>query len=296
MKYFFLFFLFILSLKGICQLQGTVLDKETNNQIPFANVWIENEIIGTTSDRNGIFRFSESYKGKNLIISAVGYESRCIIIDSLSLKILLVPKIYLIPEIIVTPKKKTELVICQYNTAQIYNYTGCTIPQIFARYFPYKDEYQSTPFIKSIRLKTYSKIESCFNLRFLTVNPKGEPGTDIIKDNLVIRVKKGRRNLVIDNFNSTQIQIPQQGLFIAVEFLIIKENEMEMWGNNIDTNKKVKATTYMPFIGAQKNEDFNNGWVYTGGKWENNEFGSIFAKMTKRNIKYCIAMEVILRD
>lgn len=217
-------------------------------------------------------------------------------IDSSSLEVLLVPKNYLIPEITVTPKKKTELVISQYKTSQIYNYTGCCSPQIFARYFPYKDEYQSISFIKSIKLKTYSKIESCFNLRFLTVNPKGEPGTDILKDNLVIKVKKGRRNLVIDNFNSTQIQIPQQGLFIAVEFLIIKENEIEMWGNNIDINKKMKFTTYMPFIGAQKNEDVNNGWVYAGGKWENNEFGRVIAKMTKKNMNYCIAMEVVLSN
>lgn len=295
MKYLILFLLLILSFNGFCQVKGTVVDEETKKPITYSNVWIENENVGTTSDMNGVFQFNESNIGKNLIISAIGYESQHILIDSSFLEIMLVPKIYLISEILVKPKKKTELIISKYKKSQINTYSGGS-PQIYARYFPYKDEYKNTPFIKSIKIETYSKIASSFNLRFLTVNSNGEPNSDLLKDNLIINAKKGKRSLVIDDFKGAQIEIPQEGIFIALEFLIIKENKCNVWTKNIKTGEKIKSTVSMPFIGAEKDEDINNGWVYSKGKWKNDEFNSIFTNTIKNKIKYCIAMEVILTD
>lgn len=55
-------------------IKGKLLEKETNNPIPFAHVFIEGTLIGTTSDENGYFNLKmEEISSKPLIASAIGY-------------------------------------------------------------------------------------------------------------------------------------------------------------------------------------------------------------------------------
>lgn len=296
MKYSILVLVLIFSVKGYSQLQGIVLSNETLSPIPYTNIWIENEDIGTTSDVNGKFRFNENHSNKKLIVSAIGYESLSLPIDSFFLQIKLVPKIYQISEVNVNPNQKKEELIMSHLEKQS-SFCGIMTPQIFARYFPFKSEYMNTPFIKSIKLRTRSlKIESCFNLRFLTVNENGEPGEDILSDNLIVNVKRGVKNTAIKNFNNTTISIPEKGLFVAIEFLIIEKNAIRLKGKEVNTGEINEITCFMPLIAGQKNNDTVNGWVYNRGKWMDNGFGSIFRDTHKKNENYCIAMEVVLNN
>ena len=93
------------------QTEGIVIDKETNSPVPFANIWIANEEIGTTSDKSGVFVFNSDYRSKTLIVSAIGYERLQIQIDSLYTEVALVSRIYQIPEVTVLPKSYDEIVI-----------------------------------------------------------------------------------------------------------------------------------------------------------------------------------------
>jgi hypothetical protein len=53
MKAILLLFLFSISLSA--QIKGVVKDSLTGNPIPYVNIWIENENIGTTSEEDGSF-------------------------------------------------------------------------------------------------------------------------------------------------------------------------------------------------------------------------------------------------
>ena len=67
----FLFFTFSLN----AQIRGVVKDSISGEPIPFVNIWVENETIGTTSEIDGSF-FLEASKEKNIVISVLGYERK----------------------------------------------------------------------------------------------------------------------------------------------------------------------------------------------------------------------------
>jgi hypothetical protein len=295
MRHFITLILLLISGEILSQTKGIVLNKNTNAPVPYANIWIANENMGTTSDKNGLFAFKEDLKNKLLIISSIGFESEQIHIDSPNLKLYLIPKTYFIKEIIVTPRQNKEIVIGNYRKSQIHQFVGPTTPQIFARLFPYKVEYADNHFIKRIRIETLSRIESIINLRLFYVNDNGGPGEDILNTNFLIKVKKGRKITTIDSFDEYKIRFPKEGLFIALEYLIIEENEYQFNYYDKDLNKKVTVTSYMPMIGTIKTDNSLNSWVYRNGKWEK-DLGKKTEEMTDDKKNYFVAMEITLTN
>jgi len=65
----------IVSQFSFSQIRGVVKDSISGEPIPYVNIWVENEAIGTTSEVNG--SVSLDLKGeKVLVFSALGYESK----------------------------------------------------------------------------------------------------------------------------------------------------------------------------------------------------------------------------
>ena len=57
------------------QITGSVKDSKENSPLPFANVFINNSTMGTTTNEDGVFHFAIKQPGKyRLVISYVGYE------------------------------------------------------------------------------------------------------------------------------------------------------------------------------------------------------------------------------
>ena len=71
MKYLFLI---LFSISFFSQTKGIVVD-ESGKPIPYVNIWVENENIGTTSEENGAFSINVS-DNKYLIFSAIGYVTQ----------------------------------------------------------------------------------------------------------------------------------------------------------------------------------------------------------------------------
>ena len=66
--------LLLMSFYVSAQTKGVVVD-ESGKPIPYVNIWVENENIGTTSEENGEFSINVS-DNKYLIFSAIGYETQ----------------------------------------------------------------------------------------------------------------------------------------------------------------------------------------------------------------------------
>ena len=75
-KIIFVFFLLFLFIKVNAQFVGTVLDKQTNEPVSFADIYYPDLKTGTTTDDKGEFTLSH-YNQKNihLIISYIGYKT-----------------------------------------------------------------------------------------------------------------------------------------------------------------------------------------------------------------------------
>ena len=55
------------------QITAKIIDSETSQNIPYVNIWVENENIGTTSNEQGKFILNID-KPKQIILSAIGYK------------------------------------------------------------------------------------------------------------------------------------------------------------------------------------------------------------------------------
>ena len=98
----------IVSQFAFSQIRGVVKDSISGEPIPFVNIWVENETIGTTSEVDGSF-FLYLKEEKVLVFSALGYETKksSSKTDLISLK----PKVFELNEVVIEqPKFKKEIV------------------------------------------------------------------------------------------------------------------------------------------------------------------------------------------
>lgn len=135
---------------------------------------------------------------------------------------------------------------------------------MYTRYFPYDKKYDHVDKISYIKIycqKFQVNYKSKARIRVLSYNPKtNNPNIDIIRENLILTLKKGMNTIDISKYN---IPMPKEGVFVAIEWLIIEENAYEsVWYKN-----KIKHTkiSYGPILGANYYEKPQT-WLYWAGK------------------------------
>ncbi|MCO5268739.1 MAG: carboxypeptidase-like regulatory domain-containing protein [Brumimicrobium sp.] len=117
MKEFFWILLFFLGLsksmlgQNQIEIEGKIFDKETNEPIPFANIYNKSSKKGTISNTGGYFRILINEVTDTITISSIGYKEQTIKIkaDKKNYLIFLEENILLLNEIIVTPKDNAYL-------------------------------------------------------------------------------------------------------------------------------------------------------------------------------------------
>lgn len=249
------------------QISGTVKDSLTGKPIPYVNIWVENENIGTTSNENGFFNL-DSNDNKNIVFSALGYETKTI--SSLEVKnVLLHPKIYQLEEVIVENLKKTkELEIGDAKKIQHTHLSGDK-PWIYGKLFPFQEKYIETPYIKQITFFSKSEIkEAKIKIRIYEMNDS-IPSTDLLYEEVIVSVKKGMRKNTID-VSKNNIKFSEKGIVVGLEWLIIDENKY-IFEYKIDKSKsKNERINYAPSLVINYSET-EISFRYYGGKWIKNK-------------------------
>ena len=255
----FLLVFFLLGFYTSAQIRGVVKDSISGESIPYVNIWVENETIGTTSDVNGSFSL-EIKEEKVLVFSALGYEIK----KGSSKKeiIFLSPKVFELNEVVIErPKFQKEIEIgekLQKKAIRISDKVG----NLKAHYFPFRESYTKSRFIKKVKVFTQSQIANAkFKLRVLSVNSKGFPDADLIEEEIIVTVKKGRNENVI-NFEKYNLVFPENGVFIVFETLFLDTNKSQ----TSFANQKTKAITYEPGLSYNFVEE-ENSFVFTAKGW-----------------------------
>ena len=70
-----LFVLLLLGFYTSAQIKGVVKDSISGEPIPYVNIWVENETIGTTSEIDGSFQLA-SPLDKNIVFAILGYKKK----------------------------------------------------------------------------------------------------------------------------------------------------------------------------------------------------------------------------
>jgi hypothetical protein len=261
-------------------IKGFINDYEKGTPVSFANIAIVESGKGTTSNNDGYFELEiDSVNiSQTLNISCLSYENKRISIADLKInninKIKLRSVSYSLPEIVINNKsensRKKSIELNKLKRSKINGLLTCdNLPKIFARYFNCKNscfDYKISELkigFQEHQIKGKSKVR----IRILT---RGElnngPGKDILQENLIVYVKKGINKIDVSKYD---IHMPQEGIFIAVEWLIIEENEFE-W-DYIDTNeKKCTDILYGPILGANYRQK-SQTWLYWAGEWKKHD-------------------------
>lgn len=260
---FFFFITFSLS----AQIKGVVKDSISGEPIPYVNIWLENEAIGTTSETDGSFSL-EINGEKILVFSALGYETKRI--TSNVQTVVLKPKVMELKEVVVSRAKRSKTIKKNgFKKNKIKVFYGAGIePTIIAKKIEPTDEIIKHPYLKEINFVSLCQLEkSKLALRFFEIKADGKPGNDYLGENIVIIVKKGK-NINKLNLEKYNIRIPDKGFFIAFEFLTIEENKYT-FKKTYELEGKIEEkefVNFQPVIGTTPSEN-QNTYQYTKGMW-----------------------------
>jgi hypothetical protein len=246
------------------QIKGVVKDSVSGMPIPFVNIWVENEETGTTSDFDGSFSMNVKEVNKNLVFSALGFKRKTV--KTVNTKeVFLQATVIELNEVVLLNKKETKAIeIGKTQNAILQTFDNG--PKIEAKYFPYKDSYKKTQFIKKVSIQTDSKIEeSTIKIHFYSVNKDGSPGEELLNNDFLVIIKKGVLKNKFD-ISDHNLVMPINGIFVAYEKLMIESNKLER--QIVDPYTKTKKTkiTYYPLVLYNYVErDFL--YSFFGGKW-----------------------------
>lgn len=277
-KRLFLLLVFI-SCSLSAQIKGVVNDSLSGKPIPYVNIWVENENIGSTSEESGTFFINTTAKGKRLIFSTLGYEKKIIKASEAS-EVNLKPAAYLLNEVVISKSIETKSTEIGKTRNEIYQAFD-NGPKIDTKYFPYNTSYNKTKYLKQVTIYTDSRIENAIiKIHLYEVDYAGSPGQELLDKDFVVTVKKGTR---INRFDLKEfnLKFPKTGLFVGFEKLMIENNKTEKTIRDPNTNTSQIQKIYSPFL-LYNFVEREFSYTFSGGKWnrqtnqsENNSGGKM---------------------
>ena len=260
----FVLLLLLLSSGMYSQIKGIVLD-ESNKPIPYVNIWVENENIGATSEENGSFSIHLEDQNKILIFSALGFETKKVTVSNAE-KVVLKEIAFQLDEVIISKSRSTVEIEIGGSKNISHTHLSGGVPWIYAKRFNYSNDFSKTPFIKNTIIFTTSEIKNAtFKLRIFEVNKEGAPGLDLLNEDIIVIVKKGKGENKID-LTKHNLVLPQNGIFIAFEWMIIESNKIKFNYKEKNSNKNREYITFAPSIVCNPVE-LENTFEYIGGMW-----------------------------
>ncbi|MGZ4089712.1 MAG: carboxypeptidase-like regulatory domain-containing protein [Bacteroidia bacterium] len=220
----FLFIVSIISTPFFSQItcKGVLLDSATLKPIEFANIGIVGKGIGTVTNEKGEYLFvvPDSLADQKVRMSLIGYKPKTMIARyaSAKSKIVLVQEAANLDEVIVTVKK-TKIKILGNNTTHSGVTGGFTQNNLGAEMAVKLNithpKTQLRKFMVNITACTLDK--AMFRLNFYSVDEKGYPKENILKQNIIIEPKE-KTGLIEVDLKPYNIFIDED-VFVALEWI-----------------------------------------------------------------------------
>jgi hypothetical protein len=297
-------------LSSICHgqtdfVKGFVVDAETGAALPFANIIVSQRPTGTTSDKNGefIIKSDNFVKNDTLIISYIGYQSKKVCVKSVNENTIpLSPQMLFLDEFTVSAlSKRKKITLNKFSKRSCFilrtnKHSGsdeywlpyrAEEPTIEALYICNKDNIVSGNKIKKAVIYVNNLKDSCsFRLRIFNASEKKRPATDLLTESLVIAVTE-KEELVEVDLERFNLVIPENGIFVGFELLIIPENRfiLEL------PDGSGTYTQYSPFLQYYEvNQPKYDSWIYTKGKWTKHAPTLELSKNKTKNLTPAISL------
>lgn len=286
MKTFFTVLIIISSIISVnsqeISISGQIKDKESGDVLPYTNIMLKGYAIGTTSDNLGFFRlnYSDTVNSDTLVVSYIGYKSLELPINNIKNNTIELSQLTVdIKGIIIRPNTDRLKTIAlnkfskrdcslRYSIGP-FDTTGTLNipyrpkePTIESMFFPFDAKYSDYRRIKQITFRAKSFADSStIRLRIYRPTIDNRPGNDLLLKSLIVKVYKNHPDVTID-LSAENILMPESGIFIGFELLIIPDN-LTIITNNLGK----EAIVYSPFVYQIDTKEGGITWIYSKGEW-----------------------------
>ena len=249
---------------GLCgislnsQVSGKVIHAKTGSPISYVNVWVKSTTKGSTTGPNGEFIIEQGKVGDTLLVSCLGFQNQIVIAKAIN-EVPLIPAEIFLDEVVVVP-------MSQVTTREIRSYEKSSRLKNFyfnghyslARYFPYSEDYTTTPFIDRLTLVTESALKNViFRVYLLKADKNGDPSAYPLSEPYLLNCGKGKTEITV-NLIDEKIQVPQNGFFVVIDRLNLEQNKF---------SNKIASDILQPAIAMVKDGALTQTWMSFGGRW-----------------------------
>ncbi len=189
------------------EFSGLILDKKTNQPLPYVNIGILNREIGTVSNSNGKFslELKEEFKNDTIRISSISFKPVEILIRNIIQKT--EPTIYKLEEdiselneVVITAKSFKKRTLGNKTESKFVS-TGFSYDQLGAEMGVKINIRKNPTIVDAFNFNIpYNRLsaKSVFRLNFYSIN-KRKPGVNLLKDNILFTIEpKQKGNVTID--------------------------------------------------------------------------------------------------
>lgn len=256
--------------------EGKVYDERTKEPIPYVNLSFLNTLKGTSTDEEGYFFLDipKTHLDKKVHISSLGYKDTIVEAKKLFQEkhIDMVAESFELDEVVVSETLGNSDVLNPISSRSLTSgFSSSSTPWVLALYFPNigpQKKYINKVIVFFQKNQSFKRPMAKFRLRVYDVDPKTKkPDRDILRKSIVLEsdVEKGFVSIDLLAFS---IKIPQEGVYIGLEWLFVPYNWYKKIGKHPLTNKMMVEDRFAPTFGGIYNRNQNfRAMVYGMGEW-----------------------------
>ena len=255
---------------------GVVVDSKTSTPIPYVNISFLNTLTGTSSNEEGKFaiEISKTFLDKEIHVSSLGYKDTILLARKLfdAKRLKMVEETFELEEVVVAKKLGESQVLNPISSYSITSgFDSSSTPWVLALYFP--NIGASKKYLEKVTVffrekNEFTRDKAKFRLRFYGVNPETKkPEQDLTKKSIILEAVKSKNYTSID-LKALKIQIPQEGIYVGLEWLFIPYNWYGQGEKDQLTNKEKFEDRFAPTFGGvySKNQNYKV-MIYGMGEW-----------------------------
>ncbi|GMN11679.1 carboxypeptidase-like regulatory domain-containing protein [Croceitalea sp. MTPC9] len=278
--------------------EGSVIDFKTNDAIPYVNISFLNTLKGTSTTEEGKFHLEipKDYLQKKIHVSSLGYKDTILMAQSLykTKQLKMVAASFELEEVVVAKKLGASQILNPISSYSITSgFDSSSTPWVLALYFP--NIGASKKYLKTITVffrqkNEFTREKAKFRLRFYNVDSKSKmPNKDMVQKSIILESVRTYDYTSID-ISSLKLQMPQNGVYIGLEWLFIPYNWYQKGEKNPITNKPIIEDRFAPTFGGMytKNQNFK-AMIYGMGEWQ--EF-KVKSKDNNQNFIPAISLKI----
>ena len=256
--------------------EGHVYDHKTKEPIPYVNLSFLNTLKGTSTDEKGHFFIDipTPFLDKQIHISSLGYKDTIVVAKNIykMKRFDMVEESYELDEVVVSQSLGNSDVLNPISSYSLTSgFSSSSTPWVLALYFPNigaQKKYMEKVTVFFQKNSEFNRPTAKFRLRIYDVDPETKkPKTDILRKSMVLESNVEEDFVSID-LGALNMKIPQEGIYVGVEWLFVPYNWYKNTLIHPLTNKKVIEDRFAPTFGAVYNKNQNyKAMVYGMGEW-----------------------------